>query len=158
MTDGYNASDLKDVRRAARAAKLAEADRRSVVYSLMSSPAGRNWMYDRLVRCHVFSSSFSRDGLLMAFSEGERNIGLQDLTDIMQFAPDQYIQMTREANDRSISADRGHERDRPDSGRSDSGRPDDPVGSVLSDYEPGDELIPGLYRDDSADGSQEAGS
>ena len=155
MTDDYNASDTRSIRRAAKQAKQAEAERRGVVFSLMSSPAGRNYMHDRLVRCHVFSSSFNLAALGMAFAEGERNIGLQDLTDIMQFAPDQYIQMMREANDRSIAADRGHKRDNAQPGRDDSGRPSDSVGSVASEYEPG--LDPKGW-DDAADGGEEARS
>ena len=137
----YNSADTKDIRRAAKQSKQAETDRRSVVYSLMSSSTGRNWMYDRLLRCHCFSSSFATSALAMAFNEGERNIGLQDLTDIMQFAPDQYIQMMREANDRSIAANSGHLGDQPNNGRADSPGPSDDAesGSVLSDYDPADE-------------------
>lgn len=140
----YNAADLKAIRRASKLAKQAEIERRGVILSVMSNPAGRNWMYDRLVRCHVFSPSFSLQALAMAFGEGERNIGLQDLNDVMQFAPDQYIQMMREANDRNQSNgrrtdDSGHERSGADSGRIDPGRPDDAVGSVEHDYNPGDE-------------------
>ncbi len=97
----YNASDTKSIRKAEKHAKQAEADRRTVVCSIMSNPLGRSWVHDRLLRCHCFTSSFSTNALTTAFNEGERNIGLQDLADIMQFAPDQYIQMMREFNDRN---------------------------------------------------------
>ena len=137
----YNASDTRAIRRATKAAKQAEAERRGVVFSIMASPAGRSWMHDRLVRCHVFTSSFSNQSLAMAFAEGERNIGLQDLNDIMQFAPDQYIQMMREANDRSIAANSGPVRDQQNGRRGDSSgsSDDDQPGTVLSDYDPADE-------------------
>ena len=135
MSD-YNASDTRQIRRAAKAAKQAEAERRVVIFNLMSSPAGRSYFYDRLVRCHIFSSSFSHSALSIAFAEGERNIGLQDLTDIMAFAPDQYVQMMREANDRSSNADR------PDrsgaNGRGDDSRSEPEAGSVTSEYDPND--------------------
>src|SRR5271154_4095494 len=96
----YNASDTKAIRRLAKLAKIAESERQGVVYNLMSSPAGRSYLFDKLTRCHIFSSSFSQSALLTAFAEGERNIGLQDLNDVMRWAPDQYVQMMREANDK----------------------------------------------------------
>ena len=129
----YNASDTRAIRKAAKAAKQAEAERRVVIFGLMSNPAGRAFMHDRLTRCHIFESSFSTDALGMAFAEGERNVGLQDLVDVMAFAPDQYIQMMREANDRSSS--NRPSRPQPDPGR-DPSEPDG-IGSVVSDYDPG---------------------
>jgi hypothetical protein len=134
----YNASDTKAIRRAAKAAKLAEAQRREVVFSLMSSPAGRNYVHDLLLRCHVFTSSFTSDAICMAFNEGERNIGLQLLTDVMQFAPDQYVQMMREENDRRIAADSGHSGNNEDDRGPDSGWAGDPIGSNSAFTDPGD--------------------
>lgn len=124
----YNASDTKAIRLAKRQARLAEAERREVILHLMSSPGGRNYIYDFLTRCHVFATSFAENSLTMAFAEGERNVGLQVLGDIMAFAPDQYIQMMREANDRHIAADRGHGGNREDSRGADSGWADDARG------------------------------
>ena len=143
MTD-YNASDTKHIRRAAKAAKLAEADRRTVVFTLMSSPGGRAWMHDRLVRCHIFETSYNDISNRMAFAEGERNVGVQDLIDIMRFAPDQYIQMMREFNDKEQANARARDNDRESRGSGANGRRDDSqsdlnVGSVEHEYEPGDE-------------------
>ena len=139
MTE-YNAADLKKIRAAQRAAKIVEDERRLVILNLMSSPAGRNYVFDSLTRCHCFSTSYSPSALAMAFAEGERNIGLQLLTDVMRFAPDQYIQMTREASDKEIAngrrdTDRGSDRDSSDERRDDSGSSN---GEVFSDYNPGD--------------------
>lgn len=138
----YNAADTKSIRKAAKAARVAEAERQGVVLNLMSSPAGRSYIHDHLTRCHVFSSSFSASSLGMAFSEGERNIGLQILNDVMQFAPDQYVQMMREANDRRIADDNRQSGGRsPNNGRDNSGSvPDESAGTVSAEYEPGDDL------------------
>ena len=138
----YNASDTRAIRAAAKRAKALDAERSLVVLNLMSSPGGRSYMYDRLVRTHIFSSSFSDSGRREAFNEGERNVGLQDLNDVMRFAPDQYIQMMREANDRE-QAD-GRRSDSPAAGsgpgnRRDNTGPEPEAGSVVSDYDPGDE-------------------
>lgn len=135
-----NASDTRAIRKAQKAAKVAESERQGVVVNLMSSPAGRGYVYDQLTRCHVFSPSFNLSALAMAFAEGERNSGLQLLGDVMAFAPDQYVQMMREANDRRSANDNNSEAGRssangrgPDSGP----EPDDADGGLVSEYEPG---------------------
>ena len=144
MAEEYNAADRKAVRRRIKEARQALAERQIVVLNLMSSPAGRSYMHERLVRCHIFSSSFNASSLGMAFAEGERNVGLQDLNDVMAFAPDQYIQMMREANDRSNN-------DRPirsaENGRRDDTGSEPEAGAVISDYDPGND------DDDRADDS-----
>jgi hypothetical protein len=118
-------------------AKAAEVERRGVVLNLMSSHAGRAFIFDRLVRCHIFSSSFTPEALAMAFAEGERNVGLQDLNDVMRFAPDQYVQMMREANDKEIAdgrrTDSGLSGSDEDLGWADSGRDDPASGSASPD-------------------------
>lgn len=100
----YDASSHKDIRRAAKAAKDRENERKGVVFNLMATPTGRNYIHDWLVRCHIFATTFNGSALGSAFAEGERNIGLQLYSDIVNWAPDQYIQMIREANDRHISS------------------------------------------------------
>ena len=76
--------------------------------------------------------------MAMAFAEGERNIGLQDLNDVMAWAPDQYIAMMREASDKRIAED-GRRSDSP-SGRPNGSDPgfdgDDNGTGVPSDYDP----------------------
>ena len=133
-----NASDTRQIRAARKAAKALEAERATVIFTLMSSSAGRSYVHDWLVRSHVFQTSFSNDPYRTAFAEGERNAGLRLLTDVMSSAPDQYISMMREASDkeqadgrRNTDNDR-HVGDNADAGRSDSGWPDD---EVRSDYD-----------------------
>jgi hypothetical protein len=99
----YNAAERKDVRRAEKEAKLAETNRREIINYIMSTNPSRAWMHDVLEACHVFRSSFSADSLQMAFAEGERNVGLRMLVDIMTICPDQYILMMREENVRQAT-------------------------------------------------------
>lgn len=104
----YDASNRKDIRRAEKDAKLAEQQRREVVFQLMATIAGRHWILNLLEKTHTFATSYSKDPYATAFSEGERNIGLQILGDVMQSAPDQYIIMMREANERrTVTEHRG---------------------------------------------------
>lgn len=105
------AHDRKSIRRKEKASRLAEVQRREIVHGVMSTPSGRQWMWDLLGSCHIFVSTFAVDPLQSAFQEGERNVGLALLADIMAHCPDYYIQAMREANERHISnnasADRG---------------------------------------------------
>ena len=72
----------------------------------MSTPVSRSYMLERLERSHVFQSCFHTNALTMAFMEGERNIGLQLLNDIMVACPQRYVEMMNERNARDIANDR----------------------------------------------------
>ena len=120
-------SNKKDIRRATKEAKLAQRQDQEIVTQLMSTTPGRSWMLRKLEACHVFSSSFNAQPHFMAFSEGERNIGLQLLNDIMAACPDHYIQMMRERNER-------------DAARS---RDDSPNGGDESSFDSGDNSVGG---------------
>lgn len=63
---------------------------------LMSNPRGRRIVWKYLERCHVFETSFTTNLSQTNFNEGERNIGLQILNDIMSHAEDKYIKMMNE--------------------------------------------------------------
>ena len=111
----FNAANRKDVRRLEKQAKLDERARRETVQTLMSTMQGRQWVFERLTLCHVFASSFSINALEAAFKEGERNVGLQLLNDVMT-CPDEYLQMMREANVRDLSERTATERSRSEDG------------------------------------------
>src|SRR5437879_2809706 len=99
-----NAADPKAVRQLEKASRLAEVQRREIVTELMSTVPGRRWLCDRLELCHVFGTSFSVDALQMAFAEGERNVGLQLLNDIMSACPQHYLEMMQERNSRDVGS------------------------------------------------------
>lgn len=100
----YNAGNRKDVRRLEKQARQDEIARQAVITDLMSTVAGRTWVHDRLTAAHIFAPSFSLEALEMAFREGERNAGLQILTDVMQACPQSYVLMMEEANVRHLTA------------------------------------------------------
>lgn len=100
----YDASNRKDIRRAEKAARIAEAERINYLKAAMSTAAGRNWFCDLLEACHLFSDPFTADPLREAYSKGERNVGLRLFSDIIAHCPDYYILMMREANARRIES------------------------------------------------------
>jgi hypothetical protein len=60
----------------------------------------------------------------MAFMEGQREVGIRLLTDIMGACPDQYVLMMRERNERNASYDAGRSR-KDTNGRDREPDPDD---------------------------------
>ena len=87
-------------------AKTTASLHEATVRDIMSTPSGRHWLWDHLSACHVFHSSFTGDALTTAYAEGERNMGLRLLSQIMQACPDNYILAQREANEREHTDDR----------------------------------------------------
>jgi hypothetical protein len=69
--------------------------------ALMSTPAGARFIWRLLTLSGVFRSSFSSDALVMAMNEGQRNMGLRLLGDVMQACPDKYLNMMRTAKSRT---------------------------------------------------------
>lgn len=101
----YNANNKRQIREAKKMARQDHLAKLATVNQLMSTNQGRQYVYNLLCICHVFSPSFNTNALSMAFAEGERNVGLILMADIMAICPDQYINLQREANDRHLAAD-----------------------------------------------------
>ena len=106
--------------------RLEMADRRAqrleelaLLNTLMRAPGGRRWLYGMLAQCHIYATTFNPNAMIMAFSEGERHVGLRLLGEFMEAAPDQYQQMLKEAS--SENGNRGRDRDGSDNGRGDDG-------------------------------------
>lgn len=82
---------------------VAENERRKDlvdIEKLMETAAGRRIVWRLLETCKVFASTFSAEPMAMAFAEGQRNIGLLFLADVMEMAPKKYMIMTLEAQER----------------------------------------------------------
>lgn len=94
----FDASNPTDVKRRKVVLKAKENQRDGALRAIMSLPSGRKLMWDELEACHVFSTSFDRDAIVMAFREGERNRGLFWLAHIQRVAPQEYLTMIEEAS------------------------------------------------------------
>ena len=101
-----SAADRKSIRRKEKESRIADRLRAEVIAGVMSSPAGRQWLWDTLASCHMFHTTFNGDALASAFAEGQRAVGLAILSDIMLACPDSYIQAMRESNERSSADER----------------------------------------------------
>ena len=135
-------SNPTDVKRIAKDARQADLVRQEIIRGIMSLPQGRGWMYGLLERCHVFQTTFTGKSLSMAFQEGERNIGLELIQDVMAACPDQYVAMIREAQSNEWST-----RQQPRTGL--NGNVDQPSADYTGDYDDSDAygVGPGFYTD-----------
>lgn len=75
--------------------------RAEMLKAIMGLKQGRKWMYWLLSECHVFAQVFDKNALVMAHSEGERNVGLKVLAELQSNHEmiGFYNQMLSEANE-----------------------------------------------------------
>lgn len=99
----HNPFDLSEQERAtaqtADEERLSREREKSDLCWLMGNKQGRRFMWRLLGAAGVFHSSFSTNNAAMAFNEGKRNIGLQQLNDIMEHCPGHYNTMLSEQKD-----------------------------------------------------------
>jgi hypothetical protein len=97
MKQPYDPSSSHDVER--RTIRLRFARQRSNVAfaRMMDGPEFRAFVWDLLAHTHVFESSFDRCPQVMAFREGERNVGLAVLDRVNRLCPERYRAMADEA-------------------------------------------------------------
>jgi len=67
--------------------------------TLMGLKEGRRFVRRLLETTGVTRTSFSTDALLMAFKEGNRNLGIMLMDEIAQTCPKRYGQMQKEFED-----------------------------------------------------------
>lgn len=63
---------------------------------VLSLVEGRRFIWRLLSDAGVFRSSFNANALAMSFSEGNRNLGLVVLNEILKVSPASFTQMQRE--------------------------------------------------------------
>lgn len=105
MTQQTSSIDRKAIRAAEKAAKLSETERLEGLSLALGNRNGRRWLWAHLADCGVFTQTFTGDALTSAFNEGKRSLGLGLLNDIVTHFPETYVQMMREANERTSSDD-----------------------------------------------------
>lgn len=66
---------------------------------LMELRSGRNIVHRLLSQAGVFRTTFAVDPYQTAFNEGQRNLGLMLIADVMRYTPEQYALMLKENAD-----------------------------------------------------------
>jgi len=94
----YNAANAEDVAEAGRKeAKQVQLEIDDLVWQ-MEDIRGRRNMWRLLGQAGVFRSSFTGNSTTF-FNEGQRNIGLYYLNEIMLHCPETYLMMINEAQE-----------------------------------------------------------
>lgn len=95
----YNAGDPAQVAKTARKAKAEKRNAENDLRFIMDDERGRRFMWGLLSRCGIYRNSYlAGRGVpeATAFYEGERNIGLQLIAEVMAAAPRAYEAMQKE--------------------------------------------------------------
>jgi len=66
---------------------------------LMDLRSGRNVVHRMLSKAGVYHTTFALDPYQTAFNEGQRNMGLWMLSQVLQYTPEQYALMLKENAD-----------------------------------------------------------
>ena len=119
-SEGYDSTNVRHIRIAEKQAKAEEDARRVFVSTIMGMGGGRAYVHSLLVYCHVFAQPFSVSANETAFRCGQLDVGQVLLRDIMQYCPDRYVEMMREANARSSASDARRRRSDEDANRGNS--------------------------------------
>lgn len=101
----YDAANRKDIRKAEKAAAVAERNRGNTIRRIMSDAAGREFVYNFLADCHIYATPFVDNPYAMYALVGEQNAAKRLLDSVMRYAPDEYILLLREANGRRTVTD-----------------------------------------------------
>lgn len=92
-----NASDQKDVKKAAKTEKRTRIQELGDVEWVLQTPSGRRFFWRLMEFCGIFELSHTRgDTHQTAFHEGMRNVGLKMMVDLMEAQPEAYLRMREE--------------------------------------------------------------
>jgi hypothetical protein len=96
-------SDAEQVSRARETEQMRRDRQDADLRAVLMTYAGRAVAWRLLEQCGIYELSFSADSHRTAFREGNRNVGLFLLTEIMRVASDAYGMMQREAEQRKAA-------------------------------------------------------
>jgi hypothetical protein len=94
MSKPRNAADEEKIREEKTRQKLRQDNEDNDLRFLLATDQGRRFIWKLLEMCGVFKSSFTGSSETF-FLEGQRNIGLKLLSDIMRVDPDSYLKMVK---------------------------------------------------------------
>lgn len=105
MNQPYDSSSSHDVERRTLRLGLARQRSDAAFGRMMGGRDFRAFVWGLLERAHVFETSFDRCPQVMAFREGERNVGLSVLDWVNRLCPELYRTMADEAAQEEAAQD-----------------------------------------------------
>lgn len=91
-----NAANESEVRSAEQRDKLAQEQADNDLRAILNSPQGRRFIWRLMEKTGLHKTSFTGSSQTF-FLEGQRNIGLLLLSDVMRVDPDSYTAMFKES-------------------------------------------------------------
>lgn len=82
------------------------------IVEVMSYKINRRLIWRILQAAHIHETTFAIETPVMAFNEGQRNLGLMLLADIMDACPERYLTMMKEAKEQDNERRANHESER----------------------------------------------
>ena len=108
----FDATDPAAIANAEREAKRHAREDADALRTLMHDRNGRAFLYRRLERCHIYSTTFAPGQPdVTAFHLGEENVGKQLMAEAMDASADLYVKMIKEQRDEAMRLDAVRERE-----------------------------------------------
>jgi hypothetical protein len=92
----YDPTSRKDIRRAEKAYEALAQQRTDFLCAALSTVQGRAWFYHFLSECGALVIAPCFEPNRDYFDQGQRNVGLRILNEILTHCPEQYTQMRKE--------------------------------------------------------------
>jgi hypothetical protein len=95
-----NAASPAETTAAQKRRERRERRRHRVLKAVLSTPEGREYLWDLIARAGVYETPFAIEPVLMAFKAGRQNFGLEIVKELTQNHPAEFLAMEREARSR----------------------------------------------------------
>lgn len=91
-----NLGDKSDVKKNDKAARVRELNKIADLKFLLNYPQFRRYLFRYLSESGTTESVYKENPYVMYFLEGNRNVGLKMLSEVMEANPESYAQMIKE--------------------------------------------------------------
>lgn len=94
----YDAGDKAQVDQRKRIAGRIAKDKTELLNQLISTKLGRAWFWELLEFAGIMKASYTIPGdpYTTLFNEGQRNVGLKIMSDLIKASPENYVLMVSE--------------------------------------------------------------
>lgn len=93
-----NTADENQIKRDTEKARFTREREVNDLRKILAIPEGRRFIWRYIGISGVFKLSFTGNSETF-FNEGQRNVGLKLIADVMEANPESYLQMTKEAEE-----------------------------------------------------------
>lgn len=100
-----NAGDEQQVKKAGDREKFREEERQNDLRYVLAHPRGRRFLWELMSGCRIYEADLIVDHGCNQYRNGERNIGVRLLNEIIKCDLDSFLIMQKEAYERKEKGD-----------------------------------------------------